>query len=179
MNIWLVEHFFEHICHHFWVGATGATANPPKSDDKYAQKSVQLVRGSSFRSDFLQNPYFSFKNWHEMYWYLNKIHCCWATERMTCIYLECWFEFLLHFICITLVYYYIVEQTEIQNLIAIDNLINFALVYTDILLWKVSKIHRHNNTDLINASNFHKSNISHCATLPKTIILFLVGFFSN
>jgi hypothetical protein len=24
-----------------------------------AQKSVQLVRGSSFRSDFLQNPYFS------------------------------------------------------------------------------------------------------------------------
>ena len=35
-----------------------ATANPPKSDDKYAQKSVQLVRGSSFRSDFLQNPYF-------------------------------------------------------------------------------------------------------------------------
>ena len=34
-----------------------ATANPPKSDDKYAQKSVQLVRGSSFRSDFLQNPY--------------------------------------------------------------------------------------------------------------------------
>jgi hypothetical protein len=35
----------------------GATANPPKSDDKYAQKSVQLVRGSSFQSDFLQNPY--------------------------------------------------------------------------------------------------------------------------
>jgi hypothetical protein len=35
-----------------------ATANPPKSDDKYAQKSVQLVRVSSFRSDFLQNPYF-------------------------------------------------------------------------------------------------------------------------
>ena len=28
-------------------------------DEKYAQKSVQLVRGSSFRSDFLQNPYFS------------------------------------------------------------------------------------------------------------------------
>jgi hypothetical protein len=44
------------------VGATanplGATANPPKSDDKYAQKSVQLVRGSSFHIDFLQNPYF-------------------------------------------------------------------------------------------------------------------------
>ena len=29
------------ICHHFWAGAT---TNPPKSDDKYAQKSVQLVR---------------------------------------------------------------------------------------------------------------------------------------
>ena len=41
---------------YFWVGAT---ANPPKSDDKYAQKSVQLVRGSSFRSDFLQNPDFN------------------------------------------------------------------------------------------------------------------------
>jgi hypothetical protein len=44
------------------VGATGnpldATANPPKSDEKDAQKSVQLVRVSSFRSDFLQNPYF-------------------------------------------------------------------------------------------------------------------------
>ena len=37
------------------MGATGATANQPKSDDKYAQKSV---RGSSFRSDLLQNPYF-------------------------------------------------------------------------------------------------------------------------
>ena len=27
-------------------------------DDKYVKKSFQLVRGSSFRSDFLQNPYF-------------------------------------------------------------------------------------------------------------------------
>ena len=44
-----------HIFHHFWVGAT---ANPPKNDDKYAQKNVQLVKGSSFPSDFLQNPYF-------------------------------------------------------------------------------------------------------------------------
>ena len=52
MKLWAVEHCF----HHFWVGAT---ANPPKSDDKYAQKSVQLVRGSSFRSDFLQNPFFN------------------------------------------------------------------------------------------------------------------------
>jgi hypothetical protein len=28
-------------------------------DDKYVEKSVQLVRGSSFRNDLLQNPYFS------------------------------------------------------------------------------------------------------------------------
>ena len=50
MKLWPVDHFFEHICHYFWVGATAnplrATANPSKSDDKYAQKSVQLVRGS-------------------------------------------------------------------------------------------------------------------------------------
>jgi hypothetical protein len=36
----------------------GLLLHPLKSDDKYAEKSVQLVRGSSFRSDFLQNPYF-------------------------------------------------------------------------------------------------------------------------
>ena len=45
----------EHTYHHFLP----ATANPPKSDGKYAQKSVQLVRGSSLRNDFLQNPYFN------------------------------------------------------------------------------------------------------------------------
>ena len=28
-------------------------------DDKYVEKSVQLVRGSSFRNDLLQNPYFN------------------------------------------------------------------------------------------------------------------------
>ena len=49
MNLWPVEHFFEHICHHFWAGATGATANPPKSDDKYAQKSVQLSKVTSYK----------------------------------------------------------------------------------------------------------------------------------
>ena len=27
-------------------------------DDKYVEKSVQLVRGSSFRNNLLQNPYF-------------------------------------------------------------------------------------------------------------------------
>ena len=59
MNFWPVEHFFEHISHHFWVGLLLHLLHPSKSDDKYAQKSVQLVRGSSFWSDFLQNPYFS------------------------------------------------------------------------------------------------------------------------
>jgi hypothetical protein len=54
------------------VGATAnplsATANPPKSDDKYALKSVQLVRGSSFRSDFFHNPYFSLHvNWVKIF----------------------------------------------------------------------------------------------------------------
>ena len=30
MNLWPVEHFFEHVCHHFWVGLL---LHPPKSDD--------------------------------------------------------------------------------------------------------------------------------------------------
>ena len=29
------------------------------SDDKYIEESLQLVRGSSFRNELLQNPYFS------------------------------------------------------------------------------------------------------------------------
>jgi hypothetical protein len=44
-------HSIEHICHHFWVGAT---ANPPISDDRYAQ----LIRGAFIMNDFLQNPHF-------------------------------------------------------------------------------------------------------------------------
>ena len=40
--------------------AVGLLLHPPKSDDKYAPKRVQLVRVSSFRSDFLQNPYFRY-----------------------------------------------------------------------------------------------------------------------
>ena len=59
MNLLPVEHFYQHICHHFWAGLLGAIANPPKSDDKYVEKSVQLDRGSSFRNALLQNPYFS------------------------------------------------------------------------------------------------------------------------
>ena len=30
MNLWPVEHFFQHICHHFWVGLLLHPANPPK-----------------------------------------------------------------------------------------------------------------------------------------------------
>ena len=51
--------FWAFLSSHLGGFAVGATANPPKSDDKYAQKSVQLVRGSSFQSDFLQNLYFN------------------------------------------------------------------------------------------------------------------------
>ena len=87
MNLWPVEHFFEHIYHHFWVGAAanpqGATATPPKSDDKYAQKSVQLVRGSSFRSDFLQNPYFR-ASWIKIMVYQEMWKLINTTFRCTC-----------------------------------------------------------------------------------------------
>ena len=46
---------------------TTAVINPPlclgeeesNFDDEYVEKNVQLVRGSSFRNDMLQNPYFS------------------------------------------------------------------------------------------------------------------------
>ena len=37
MNLWPVEHFFQHICHHFWVGL------------------LLLLH----RNDLLQNPYFN------------------------------------------------------------------------------------------------------------------------
>ena len=50
--------FWAYFCHRFWVGLLLHLLHPPKIDDKYAQKKVQLVRGSSFRSDFLQNPHF-------------------------------------------------------------------------------------------------------------------------
>ena len=60
MNLRPVEHFFQDICHHFWVGFLGTIANPPKSGDKYSEKSVRLARGSYFQNDLLQNPYFSY-----------------------------------------------------------------------------------------------------------------------
>ena len=51
----------EHICHHFWLGAT---ANPPKSDDRCAQ----LTRGAFIINDFLQNPHFSLSDDCLMFW---------------------------------------------------------------------------------------------------------------
>ena len=74
MNLWPVKHFFEHICHHFWVNLLldpmDLLMHPPKSGDKYAQIGVQLARGSSFWRDFLQNPYFSWIQ--SMYYLLNQ-----------------------------------------------------------------------------------------------------------
>ena len=57
--------FFEYICHHFWVGLLLPT---PKTDDEYAQKSVQLIRGSSFQSDFFHNLYFSSSDFNKQSW---------------------------------------------------------------------------------------------------------------
>ena len=61
MSLWPVKHFFQHNCQSFWVGLLRVIANPSQSDDKYVENSVQLFRGSSFRNDLLQNPYFNFK----------------------------------------------------------------------------------------------------------------------
>ena len=48
MNLWPVEHFVPHFRVH-------VVLEVPQSEEK----SVQLVRGTFFRSDFLQNTYFS------------------------------------------------------------------------------------------------------------------------
>jgi hypothetical protein len=40
MNPWPVEDFFDHICHHFWLGLLLHLLHSPKSDDKYAQKEL-------------------------------------------------------------------------------------------------------------------------------------------
>ena len=62
MNLWPVEHFFEHIFHHFWVGLllVCCCTHPNVMTNMLKKELNKLVRGSSFRSDFLQNPYF---NW--------------------------------------------------------------------------------------------------------------------
>ena len=77
MNLWQVEHFFQHICHHFWVGLLGVIAKTPKSDDKHVEKSVQLVR--SFQNDLLQNPYFS--QFHDFFLNLIFGGFCYLAQR--------------------------------------------------------------------------------------------------
>ena len=96
-NLWPVEdffgdHFFEHICYHFWVGLflspVRCNTHAPKSDDKYAQKSVQMVRGSSLRSNFIQNPYFSNTLWEN--WNVNKSKSTrwWVTTQVKSSFLH-------------------------------------------------------------------------------------------
>ena len=51
MNLWPVEHFSFNLK----IGEGESNL-----DDKYVEKSVQLVRGSSFQNDLLQNPYFGY-----------------------------------------------------------------------------------------------------------------------
>ena len=58
MNLWTVEHFFPHF-------RVPLVLLVPQSEEK----SVQLVRGSSFRSDILQNPDFNDFEISEM-WHL-------------------------------------------------------------------------------------------------------------
>ena len=47
--------FLQHICPHFW----GYNSNHAQKWGQICCKSVQLVRGSSFRTDLSQNSYFS------------------------------------------------------------------------------------------------------------------------
>ena len=54
MKLWPVAPFF-HFFYHFWLGAT---ANPTKSDKKN-EKRGNWSEFHFFRSDLLQNPYFS------------------------------------------------------------------------------------------------------------------------
>ena len=49
---------FQHICPYFWVGLLLHPANQNQKWGQICLKSVQLVRGSSFRNGLLQNPYF-------------------------------------------------------------------------------------------------------------------------
>jgi hypothetical protein len=62
MNLWQVEHFFEHI----WITFGWVCCCTHSKWWQICSKKCKLVRVSSFRSDFLQNPYFSppvFKLW--------------------------------------------------------------------------------------------------------------------
>ena len=52
MNLWPVEHFFKHICHHFWV------CTHPKVMTNMLKKVFNWSEVHLTESDFLQNPYF-------------------------------------------------------------------------------------------------------------------------
>ena len=59
VNLWPVEHIFQHICHQFEFA--GCNSKPIQKWWQICWKSVPLVKGSSFRNDLLQNPYFKRK----------------------------------------------------------------------------------------------------------------------
>ena len=58
MNLWPVEHFFNMMKIRFSLSNV-LIRGESNFDDKYVEKSVQLVRGSSYRNDLLQIPYFT------------------------------------------------------------------------------------------------------------------------
>ena len=72
MNLWPVELFFQHkylsskldssltkILERIRFSSNQKLGEGESNfDDKYVENSVELVRGSSFRNDLLQNPYF-------------------------------------------------------------------------------------------------------------------------
>ena len=75
------------MCHHFWISAT---ANPPKSDDRYAE----LTRGAFMINDFLQNPHFRscWSHWQMRFSFVVLIvteECVSETTRSYYYYLVC------------------------------------------------------------------------------------------
>ena len=57
MKLWRVEHFWTYLSSHLGVIAI-VFSNHAQKLGQICCKCVQLVRGSSFRNDLLQNPYF-------------------------------------------------------------------------------------------------------------------------
>ena len=61
MNLWAVEHFLDiFLIKIRFLLSNVLIRGESNFDDKYVEKSVQLVRGSSFQNDLLQNPYFKY-----------------------------------------------------------------------------------------------------------------------
>ena len=56
----------QYICPHFWASVIVFSNHAQKWGQIYC-KSVQPVRGSSFRNDMLQNPYFSRRTYSTLY----------------------------------------------------------------------------------------------------------------